>query len=84
MTGRSRERGSVQLGCEVKEDYGFLHLAAASALRWWTGQFPLRLLCWLRFGPAGAALPSEEFEGFADELCVELEDAAVAGVGVGD
>jgi hypothetical protein len=26
---------------------------------------------------------SEEFEGFVDELCVELEDAAVAGVGVG-
>ena len=30
-----------------------------------------------------AALPSEEFESFGDELCVELEDAAVAGVGVG-
>jgi hypothetical protein len=27
-------------------------------------------------------LGSEEFESFADELCVELEDAAVAGVGV--
>ena len=31
-----------------------------------------------------AALPSEEFESFGDELCVVLEDAAVAGVGVGD
>ena len=45
---------------------------------------PLQLLCRLRLGPAAAALPYEEFEGFPDELCVELEDAAVAGVGVGD
>jgi hypothetical protein len=47
-------------------------------------QFPLQLLCWLRLRPAAAALPGEEFEGFVDELCVVLEDAAVAGAGVGD
>jgi hypothetical protein len=35
------------------------------------------------WGLPAAALPSEEFEGFLDELCVVLEDAAVAGVGVG-
>ena len=46
------------------------------------GAVPLRLLCWLRLRPAAAALPVEEFEGFLDELCVVLEDAAVAGVGV--
>jgi len=34
-------------------------------------------------GSPAAALPSEEFEGFLDELCMELEDAAVASVGVG-
>jgi hypothetical protein len=45
---------------------------------------PLQLLCWLRLRPAAAALPVEEFEGFLDELCVVLEDAAVAGVGVDD
>ena len=28
-------------------------------------------------------LRPEEFESFADELCVVLEDAAVAGVGIG-
>jgi hypothetical protein len=34
-------------------------------------------------GLPAAALQSEEFESFLDELRVELEDAAVAGVGVG-
>jgi hypothetical protein len=48
------------------------------------GRSSLQLLCRLRLGPAAAALPSEEFEGFVDELGVVLEDAAVAGVGVGD
>ena len=47
-------------------------------------RFPLRLFALTAFGGLpGAVLPSEEFEGFLDELCVELEDAAVTGVGVG-
>jgi hypothetical protein len=33
-------------------------------------------------GPPPPALPLEEFEGLRDELPVELEDAAVAGVGI--
>jgi hypothetical protein len=35
-----------------------------------------------RLGHQAPALPSEEFEGFVGELCVELEDAAVPGIGV--
>jgi hypothetical protein len=44
---------------------------------------PLQLCALAALGAHAAALPSEEFEGFVDELCVVLEDAAVAGVGVG-
>jgi len=44
-------------------DYGFLHLAAASALRWWTGQFPCRKTGALRLPPDRIAV--------ATERCVE-------------
>jgi hypothetical protein len=47
-------------------------------------QFPLQLFALTALGgPPAPVLPSEEFEGCLDELCVVLEDAAVAGVGVG-
>jgi catechol 2,3-dioxygenase-like lactoylglutathione lyase family enzyme len=37
---RDDEAASLQLEHGMLGYYGFLHLAAASALRWWTGQFP--------------------------------------------
>jgi len=40
-------------------DYGFLHLAAASALRWWTGQFPCRKTGALRLPPDRIAVAAE-------------------------
>jgi hypothetical protein len=40
-------------------DYGFLHLAAASALRWWTGQFPYRKMGALRLPPDRIAVAAE-------------------------
>jgi hypothetical protein len=40
-------------------DYGFLHLAAASALRWWTGQFPCRKTEALRLPPDRIAVAAE-------------------------
>lgn len=40
-------------------DYRFLHLAAASALRWWTGQFPCRKTGALRLPPDRMAVAAE-------------------------
>jgi hypothetical protein len=40
-------------------DYGFLHLAAASALRWRTGQFPCRKTGALRLRPDRMAVAAE-------------------------
>jgi hypothetical protein len=59
--------------------------------RKWNGDHPCITLLGVpasALGPVlgaspAAALPSEEVESFLDEPCVELEDAAVAGVGVG-
>ena len=47
--GRTRSTG----------DYGFLHLAAASALRWWTGQFPCRKTGVLGLPPDRIAVAAE-------------------------
>src|SRR5579872_599738 len=40
-------------------DYGFLHLAAAAAVRWWTGQFPCRKTGALRLPPERIAVAAE-------------------------
>ena len=44
---------------EKTQGYGFLHLAAASALRWCTGQFPCRKTGALRLPPDRIAVAAE-------------------------
>jgi hypothetical protein len=58
MTGRfaTPEAGNSN---ESAGDYGFLHLAAASALRWRTGQFPCRKTGALRLRPYRMAVAAE-------------------------
>jgi len=54
-----RRRAASMIKCRTASDYGFLHLAAAAAVRWWTGQLPCRKTGALRLPPERIAVAAE-------------------------